>query len=465
MLAAVPETIAKTTGNEATNIIIGIIFLGAIVLGLFVLVLKIKEKLPKLRRKHEEEPEYEEVKPSEKPPTEKEVLEERARIYKERALQEKERAKKLEEKAYELMNEYEKVKEEVKKKEEELKKTNETLKTMEEESKKLSKIVISRYGKGKRIPVVLWTKRGNPMPYKFVAEVAWINGGYRALLIDSITAKPETGEWFPPLDKPAPNFIFRDDPGFNPDDPHHSVLFDINARDWEEDLKITKADPHAKPVALSFGIDEEGNPIHRLEYGAPIHINTLRAENRNLKRQVMRYMHMLRETEYKLRDVEYQLQMEKDLRQHAEKELALLRAQLYETRDIAMLMGDELEAAREAFRTQRLRRYAAYRRAEEAEKLYDAYYGRPAISELPGAEYLEHQSKDKTQQLFAMLASIARAEAKNYNIDTTGKNNEQIVTEWLAKKYEKEGKTLSDILREYGLEMDAISILRGGSFA
>jgi len=454
--------------EQTISILVGLIFVALVMVSVIFIIRKkgiklpIVPSLPKIRSKEykieDEELEKVRIVPHK---SDTELLEEKAEILKERVLQEKERAKKLEEIYDELRVEFEKTKDELKRKDEEIKKKEEVTQTIEEESKKLARFIAKRYKKGQYIPVVLWTKRGNPMPYKFVVEIGWVNGGWRALLVDSITARPETGQWFPPLDKPAPNFKFRDDPGFNPDDPHHSVLFDISARDWEEDLKVSRADPYAKPVAFSFGIDEEGNPIHKLDYGAPVHINTLRAENRNLKRQLMRYMHVSRETEYKLRDVEYQLQMEKDLRQHLEKELKLLRTQLYETKDITMLMGDELEAAREAFRSQKLRRMAAHRRAEEAEKLFDAYYARPAISELPGAEYLEHQSKDKTQKLYSMLAPIARVEAKMYDIDTTGKDDKDIVNEWLNEKYKKENKTLGDVLREYGLDIDAVSILKG----
>ena len=387
------------------------------------------------------------------------ILTESMQELKRRLEQEKEARKKVEEKYDELRVEYQKVIEEVKKKDEELKKTQEKVKEIEEESKKLVKIVHKRYKKGQYIPAILWTERGNPLPYKFVVEIAWVNGGYRALLVDSITADPSTGEWFPPLHMPAPNFCFRDDPGFNPDDPDHSVLFDVNRHDWEEDLKVTQNDPHAKPVALTFGIDIKGNPIHKLQYGAPIHINTLRAENRNLKRQVMMYYHRWKETEEKWRDAEYRYQMEKDLREHLEREVKMLKAQLYELRDALLLMGDEIEVARDAWESEKRRRIAATKRALKAEEMFDAYFGRPMISELPGAEFFEHKSKEKQAEIIALLAPIARIEAKQYGIETKGKSDEEMVYEWLKAKYERENKTLTDVLRETGLDTKVADIL------
>ncbi len=462
----------SASANSTEYLIAGTIFI-LIIPTVLALLLLWKEgklhlpslKLPSLKKEEVREGEGEGVEtklPTRESESEKEkFIEKQMELLKERAKQEQERAKKIEEKYDELRVEYEKAKEIAKRKEEEAKKAQELAKKMEEESEKLVRIISKRYKKGHYIPAVLWTKRGNALPYKFVVEMGWVNGGWRALLVDSITADPETGEWFPSLDKPAPNFLFRDDPGFEPDNPQHSVLFDVNRHEFEEDLKISQADPESKPVALIFGVDLEGNPVHRLQYGAGIHINTLRAENRKLKVELMKYMHMLRETQARLSDAEYKYQMEKDLREHLEKEMRLLKAQVYELKDAAVLASDELEAAREAFRTQRLRRIAAERRAQEAEKMFDAYYGRPQVYETSIQPYLEQKSKEIDAKIVAMLAPIARREASMYGIEKKGRSDEEIVDDWIKKKVEQEGtKAWIEIAKSLGFDMVISDMIR-----
>jgi len=448
----------------AAAIITGVIILAAILYNrrsedVKDVLSSLKEKLAKGKEKVEEPLRGRKLYET----TIEELIEKETEELKLKVLDEKERAKRLEEAYDELRTEYEKLKSMVKEKDEEIKKKDEKIKKIEEESKKLVRIADKRYKKGHRIPAILWTKRGNALPYKFVVEIAWVNGGYRALLVDSPVAKPDSGEWFPPLDKPAPQFCFKDDPGFNPNDPSHIVLFDVNRHDWEEDLKVTQRDPISRPVALVFGIDEDGNPIHRTYMGSAISIQQLRGENRSLKLEIFRLRHINTEMENKIKELEYRLTMEKDLREHLEKEVQILRSQLFEMRNITTLMGDELEAAREAFRVQKLRKAAALRRAEEAEKLFDAYFGRTKAGITPLAELLEEKSKEKDAKIVALLAPIARREAKAYGIDKTGMSDEEIVDEWIKKKVKEEGmKGWLDLLQTLGIDMDIRNIIREG---
>ena len=81
---------------------------------------------------------------------------------------------------------------------------------------------------------------------------------------------------------------------------------------------------------------------------------------------------------------------------------------------------------------------------------------------LPGSKYFEQKTMEKEAEIVALLAPIARREAKAYEIDVKGKTDEEIVDEWIRKKYENENKTLADILRDYGLEDKFINIILGG---
>ena len=397
------------------------------------------------------------------PPTEREeIYKEAVEELKRRIEQEKEARKKIEERFDELRTEYDKLREETKRKEDQLKEAEEKMSKMEEESSKLVKIIEKRYKKGRYIPVILWSERGSALPYRFVVEIGWVNGGYRALLVDSITADPSTGEWFPPLHMPAPNFCFMDDPGFNPDDPGHSVLFAVNRHDWEEDLKVTRADPEAKPPALVFGIDIKGNPVHPLRYGAPININTLRSENRALKRQVGLYYHKWKETEEKWRDAEFRYEIERQRREYLEEQVRWLKSQLYESRDALLLLGDEAEFMKDAIESEKRRRIVTTKRLLKTEELVDSELMKPGVSLLPGSKYFEQKTMEKEAEIVALLAPIARREAKAYEIDVKGKTDEEIVDEWIRKKYENENKTLADILRDYGLEDKFINIILGG---
>jgi len=378
----------------------------------------------------------------------------------ERLRQMTERAKRIEEAYDELKSEYEKTKEEASKVKKQLEEKDKEIDEILKESNKLAKWMAMRFKKGEYVPVVMWTKRGNPMVLKFVCGVAYINGGWRALLVDRLTDKPGKGEWYPPLDKPGAEFIFRDQYGFNPDDPNHTVLFDINLRDWEEDLKISKGDPESKPVAFMFGIDEDGNPVHRLEYGAPIDIRKLRTENRALKRQVGALRYRLSKLEEELWNTRYELEVERDRREHLERENKLLKARMTELDEVLALQIDESEILRNYARAMKRRQYAFKRKFKEVEDEYIAEVITPRLRGIPGAEYLENMGKEKMAQIFSKLAPIAYSEAKMYNIDITGKSMFDVVTEWLKMKYEKENKDLAAVLEDYGLREEISDIIR-----
>jgi len=418
------------------------------------------------RRKEEEgEPEQPEFVPPTKP--EVELPEDKEKAYagkiaqlEERLRQMVERAKKAEEAYDELRAQFEKVQKE---KQEVTKKVEEKDKEVEEllkESNKLVKWMPMRFNRGEYVPVVMWTKRGNPMVLKFVCGIAFINGGWRALLVDRLTTKPEKGEWYPPLDKPGAEFIFRDQYGFNPDDPRHTVLFDINFRNWEEDLKITRDDPRARPVAFMFGVDEDGNPVHRLEYGAPIDIRQLRSENRALKRQVGGLRYRLSQLEDQLWDTKHQLQIERDRREHLERENKLLKARMSEIDEVLAIQMDESEILRNFARTMKRREYAFKRQFSEVEDEYIAEVITPQLRGVPGAEYLQKVGKEKMAQMFSKLYPIALSEAKMYGIDTAGKSMFDVVSEWLHEKYEREQKDLAAVLEDYGLREEVADIIR-----
>ena len=378
----------------------------------------------------------------------------------ERLRQMTERAKKLEEAYDELQFQYKKTKEEKEKVASEVKKKDEEVEEMLKESNKLVKWMAMRFNRGEYVPVVMWTKRGNPMVLKFVCGIAFINGGWRALLVNRLTDKPSKGEWYPSLDKPGAEFIFRDQYGFNPDDPRHTVLFDVNLRDWEEDLKITRDDPKARPVAFMFGIDEDGNPVHRLEYGAPIDIRKLRHENRALKRQVGGLRYQLSRLEEQLWDARYQYEVERDRREHLERENKLLKARMAEVNEVLAIQMDETEIMRGFARSMQVRERAYKRRFKELEDDYVAEVITPQVRGIPGAEYLEKQGKEKVARLFSLLYPTALAEAKTYAIDRTGKSMFEVVSEWLKEKWEREQKDLAAVLEEYGLREEAAEIIR-----
>lgn len=382
-------------------------------------------------------------------------LEEQVRLMAERARKAEEAYDETRAQLEELQKEKEKIQEEVKKRDEEI---EELLK----ESNKLVKWMAVRFNKGEYVPVVMWTKRGNPMVLKFVCGIAQINGGWRALLVSRLTDKPEKGEWYPPLDKPGAEFIFRDQHGFDPDDPRHTVLFDINFRDWEEDLKLTREDPRTRPVAFIFGVDEDGNPVHRLEYGAPIDIRQLRSENRSLKRQVGSLRYRLSRLEEDLWNARYDLEVERDRREHLERENKLLRAQLAEMQESFTVQMDETEIMRSFARTMKRREISFRKQYKDLEDEYLAEVITPQLRGIPGIEYLEKSGKEKMAKVFSLLYPVALSEAKMYNIDTTGKSMFDVVAEWLKEKYEKENKDLASILDEYGYREDVVEIIRGG---
>lgn len=382
-------------------------------------------------------------------------------LLEERLRQMTERAKRLEEAYDELKSEYTKTKEEASKTKEELKKKDEEIEELLSESNKLVKWMAMRFRRGEYVPVVMWSKRGNPMVLKFVCGIAHINGGWRALLVDRLTDKPEKGQWYPALDKPGAEFIFRDQYGFNPDDPNHTVLFDINLRDWEEDLKVTRSDPESKPVAFMFGVDEDGQPVHRLEYGAPIDIRKLRSENRALKRQIGAFRYRLSKLEEELWDARYNLEVERDRREHLERENKLLKARMSEMEEAMAIQIDESEILRNYARMLKRREWASRKTLRDVEDEYISELITPRLRGVPGAEYLEHMSKEKVVQLYAKLAPIAYSEAKMYGIDTKGKSMEEVVTEWIKAKFDAEQKDLAAILEDYGLREEVSDLLRG----
>ncbi|RLI74340.1 hypothetical protein DRO97_06035 [Archaeoglobales archaeon] len=402
-----------------------------------------------------------EVKPDITLPEEKErAYAEKLAQYEERLRQMAERAKKAEEAYDELMAQLKETKKEREEVSQKLQEKDKEIDEMLKESNKLVKWMAMRFNKGEYIPAVMWTKRGNPMLLKFVCSIAFINGGWRALLVDRLTTKPEKGEWYPSLDKPGAEFIFRDQYGFNPDDPRHTVLFDINFRDWEEDLKITRDDPRAKPVAFMFGIDEDGNPVHRLEYGAPIDIRQLRSENRALKRQIGGLRYRLSKIEEDLWNARYNLEIERDRREHLERENKLLKARMSEMEEAFAIQTDESEILRNFARSMKRREYAFKRKFRELEDEYIAEVITPQLRSIPGAEYLEKMGRDKTAQIFSKLYPIALSESKTYGIDTTGKSMFDVVGEWLLQKWEREQKDLSAVLEDYGLREEIADIIR-----
>ena len=416
-------------------------------------------RLPKLRRK-KEEPQIEKMERRE--PIEHTHIKEEISQMVERVRQATERAKILEEKYNELKFEMEKTKKEKNELEEKLKKKDEEIKDVTKEANKLVKWMAHRFKKGQYVPVVLWTKRGNPMVLKFVCSIAYINGGWRALLVDRLTDKPEKGQWYPPLDKPGADFIFRDQKGFNPDDPNHTVLFDINLYDWEDDLKITKSDPEAKAVAFIAGVDEDGNPVHRLEFGAPIDIRKLRAENRALKRQVGALSYRLSKREEELWDARYRLETERDKREHLERENKLLKMRLEELGEVLTIQVDESEIMRTFARAMKRREYAFKKQFRELEDEYVADVITPRLKGIPGYEYFEHAGQEAQMKIISLLYPIALTESKRFDIETQGKSMYDVVSEWLKEKYDKEGKDLAQVLEDYGLRDRVIGLLSGG---
>lgn len=450
--------------------LIGFLFIVSLVVACVLAWKYLAPKLiPKLknlfRRKNEEEKAEPEVKPPREGITidisdkEREYMTKLTQM-EERLRQMTERAKKVEEAYDELKAEYDKLKKEKEEIEQKLKEKDEEIDKILKESNKLVRWFARRFNKGEYVPLVMWTKRGNAMVLKFVCGVAYINGGWRALLVDRLTDRPEKGEWYPPLDKPGAMFIFRDQPGFNPDDPQHTVLFDVNLHDWMEDLKISKADPHAKPVAFVAGVDEDGNPVHRLEFGAPLDIRRLRAENRKLKTVVGTLRYRISKLEEELWNVRHELQVERDRREHYERENKLLKAKLAEMEEVLAIQMDETEILRQYARSMKRREYAFKKRYKDLEDEYLSDLITPTLKGIPGYEYLEKLGREKCMQIFAKLYPIALAEAKVYGIDTDGKNMQEVVTEWLKAKFDRENKDIVAVLEDLRM-LDEVAELLG----
>jgi len=379
----------------------------------------------------------------------------------ERVRQMVERAKKAEEAYSELKTEHEKIKKEKEELEKKIEEKDKEIEEMLRETNKLVKWMAMRFNRGEYVPVVMWTRRGNPMLLKFVCGIAYINGGWRALLVNRLTDKPSRGEWYPPLDKPGAMFIFRDQPGFDPSDPSHTVLFDISLRDWEEDLKITKSDPKAKPVGFVFGVDEDGNPVHKLEFGVPIDIRKLRQENMALKRENGYLRYRISKLEEQIWDLRHQLEVEKDRKEFLERELKLTKAKLVELEEVYAIQSDESEILRNYARSLRRREYAFRKRFKDLEEEYLAEVMTPTLKGIPGYEYLEKIGRERAMKIISKLYPIAINEADMYGIDTIGKSMDQVVKEWLRAKWEKDHKDLSEILEEYRLLDEVADILRG----
>jgi len=378
----------------------------------------------------------------------------------ERVRQMAERAKKAEEAYSELKSEHEKIKKEKEELEKKIKEKDKEIDDILKETNKLVKWMAMRFNRGEYIPVVMWTKRGNPMLLKFVCGIAYINGGWRALLVNRLTDKPSKGEWYPPLDKPGAMFIFKDQQGFNPSDPSHTVLFDISLRDWMEDLKITKGDPQAKPVGFVFGVDEEGNPVHKLEFGVPIDIRNLRQENMALKRENGFLRYRISKLEEQIWDLKHQLDVERDRKEFLERQLKLTKSKLVELEEIHAIQADESEILRNYARSLRRREYAFRKRFKDLEDEYLAEIMTPTMKGIPGYEYLEKIGRERAMKIISKLYPIALNEAEVYGIDTTGKNMDQIVKEWLKAKWDHENKDLDDILEDLGIKEDIADILR-----
>jgi len=458
--------LAAATPAEAD---VAIAVLVALALGfsviLFLLRGKIKAafsfiagKLASLRKKEVVEEEKKVALPEEK---ERELIT-RITELEEAYRQATERAKQAEEMYDELKAESEEVKRKKEEVDKELEKHKKEFEELTKETRKLVKWVAQRFKRGQYVPTIGWTKRGNPTVLKFTCAIAQIDGGWRALLVDSLTAHPDTGEWYPPLGKPAPNFIFRDQDGFEPDNPEHTVLFDVNFRDWYEDLILTREDPKAKPVAFMLGVDEDGQPNHRLEYGAPIDIRQLRQQNRALKVENARLRYRMSKVEEEMWRTKYDFEREKDLREHYERINKELKAALAMRDEIIELQVDESEIMRAAVRSRERREYAWRRRLRQTEDEYYDEVIEPRIRGIPGYQYFQQLGRERQQQMLAKLYPIALTESKMYGIETRGKDMYDVVTEWLRQKYEKEGKDISAVLDEYGLKEDVGEILRGG---
>lgn len=363
------------------------------------------------------------------------------------AKMESEARKRLEEQLAEMEKYKEDLEEKISSKDQEVKERNDKIKSMEDESRRQARFYVRRWARGERMPVVKWTINGNPVLMQYCAGVVPDGGGYRAILVDNPRKDPEKGhEVYPPPDKPAPKFIFRDDPGFNPNDPSHSVLFDVSTTLWQRDAQVTEASPTSYPVGYSFGIDDEGNPIHSLKHGMIQDISQLRQENLKLKNEANRYWIELTKEQHKTSQLEYDLSVYKDRADSLKSENDFLRMQMYDMKDAHDLQSHEMEVVKKTSRINELRGMAHERLGKEAEERLDKVLSRPRVG----------GDGRGGKEIYRKLHPIAELESQNYGIDVDKYANdpEGLVKEWLSAKYQQDNMTLEDVVNAYNLSSE-----------